>query len=442
MIREFCKFVAPTIASLWIYALYTMVDGMFVGRGVGETALASVNLSMPYVTLIYTLSILLATGASTVISVALGKKEDDRASALFSMNFAVIGCIAALVTILTLTFLDQIVVFLGATQDNIAYVKEYVGVIATFSVFFMLAYNMETFVKTDGAPAVAIIGSLACGLTNVLLDYVFVMVFHWGVWGAAIATGISQVVATFIFVIYFLRYGKVLKFKRFRLDLAIYRKIIPLGLASGITEMSGGVVIYLFNWTILKCIGESGLVSYTVISYINTLVLNTMSGVSQGIQPIISYHYGAGEKRAYHKLLVYALTLTGFITAVYCILLEGFPGIFVQIFLNYHDDVALFVATERALRLYAVSFLFMGFNVVASGYFTAVEWPAYSFVLSIGRGLIFVALFLQILVSVGGADGIWLSPVASEALCAVIALCFLMRKKASVRQTCLNSDSA
>ena len=199
LLKKFFKFVLPSIVSMWIFALYTMVDGMFVAWGVGESALASVNLSMPYVIMIFTIGLLMATGTSTLISISLGKKEEEQASRLFTMNLAVLTVLSLAVTAVSLIFLEPIALFLGASPDNLTYVKEYVGTISVFAVFFILSYNMEALVKTDGTPMVSAIGVTACGLTNVILDYVFVMKFHWGVFGAAFATGL-QVASTVIFL--------------------------------------------------------------------------------------------------------------------------------------------------------------------------------------------------------------------------------------------------
>ena len=414
---------------MWIFALYTMVDGMFVAWGVGERALASVNLSMPYVIFIFSVGLMMATGTSTLISIALGQKKEDEAGSLFSMNLVVLTVISLAVTAVTFLFLEPIAVFLGASPDNLAYVKEYVGTIAAFAVFFILSYNMEALVKTDGTPVVSTIGVMACGLTNVALDYVFVMRFHWGVWGAAFATGLAQVASTAIFFLYFAKFRKKLRFRRFKWNLGAYRKIIPLGLSNGFTELSGGLVVFLFNQVILSVIGEPGIVSYTVISYINTLVLNTMAGIAQGMQPVTSYYYGAKEREKCQKLLKYSLVMELIVSVVYVLLLELFPRIFVGAFLDPADR-ALFDYTADALKMYSLSFLLIGFNVVAAGYFTAVERPWPSFFVSAGRGLFFLAGALALLVWLFGENGIWLSPVVSEVGCAVLAaVCFWMGKK-------------
>lgn len=427
LLKNFFKYVIPSILSMWVFALYTMVDGMFVAWGVGERALASVNLSMPYVIFIFSIGLLMATGTSTLIAIALGQKQEKEASSLFTMNLVVMSLMSLAVTVLSLVFLEPLALLLGASGDNLKYIKEYVGTIAVFAIFFILSYNMEALVKTDGTPMVSTIGVIACGLTNVALDYLFVMKFHWGVFGAAFATGLAQVTSAVIFFIYFAKFRKKLRFCRFKWNPGIYKKIIPLGVSNGFTELSGGLVVFMFNKTILHVIGEQGIVSYTVISYINTLVLNTMAGIAQGMQPLTSYHYGSEQIGECRKLLRYSMVMEAVVSAVYLLGLELFPQVFVGVFLGRED--ALFSYTIKALQTYSLSFIFIGYNVVSAGYFTAVERPWHSFLISAGRGLFFLSGTLPVMVWLLGEPGIWLSPFVSELICAAFAGFFLISQK-------------
>ncbi len=281
---------------MWAFSLYTMVDGVFVARGVGETAMAAVNLSAPFTSLVFTVGVLLATGTSTVISVALGRGELERARNDFNQNLAVTAAVSLLLTALVLLSLERTALILGATPDTLEYVKEYVGTIAVFAVFFTVSYNLEVQVKANGAPQVSTVGVLSCALMNVALDALFVVGLGWGVWGAALATGLAQVSSTAVFLVYFLTHRERLRLGRFRLKLRRYRRIVPLGLSEGLNELSNGLVIFLFNHTILRFIGEQALPAYTVISYVNTLVLMTMTGTAQGMQPLVSYALGAGRQ--------------------------------------------------------------------------------------------------------------------------------------------------
>ena len=371
LLKRFFKFVIPSIVSMWIFSLYTMVDGIFVAWGVGEHALTAVNLSMPFTSLVFMVGILLATGTSTVISIALGQGDLDRARNYFNQNLFVTGIASLLLGALVLLNLERVALFLGATPDTLVYVKEYVGTIAAFAIFFTISYNLEVQVKANGAPHISTIGVISCALMNMVLDAVFVLVFHWGVWGAAFATGLAQVTSTCVFFGYFLTHRERLRVGRFKLDLAAYRRILPLGLSEGLNELSNGLVIFLFNHTILRVIGEGALASYTIISYVNTLVLMTMTGTAQGA-------------------IVSAFLPT---------------------------DSAVFSYSISALRMYSSSFLVLGFNVIFAAFFTAVERPVFAFSISFGRSLVLLVASLLILSSLFGDKGIWFSTLCSELLC-------------------------
>lgn len=425
LVKRFFRFVIPSIVSMWIFSLYSMVDGIFVARGVGDHALAAVNLSMPYTSLVFTLGILLATGTSTVISISLGQKDLDRARTYFNQNLCVTAVVSLALGAVTLLNLERIALFLGATPSTLTYVKEYVGVIAIFAVFFTVSYNLEVQVKANGAPQVSTIGVLSCALMNVVLDYVFVMKFGWGVWGAAVATGLAQMTSTTVFLVYFFTHQERLRLGRFTPEPRVYRRILPLGLSDGLSELSNGLVIFLFNRVILTVLGEGEVVSYTIISYVNTLVLMTMIGTAQGIQPLVSFHLGAGERPICHRLLKYGLGLIVLFSGLsFGIGQLGAVGI-VDLFLEEGNE--LFAYSIHALRRYSWVFLVMGFNVIMAGFFTAMERPAYSLTISLGRGLILLAGSLFAMAALFGGEGIWLSPLVAELLCLGITVFFALR---------------
>ncbi len=419
--KTFLKFALPSVASMWAFSLYTMVDGLFVARGVGESGMAAVNLSMPFTSLVFMVGVLLATGTSTVISVALGQERLEEARDYFNQNLAVTGAVSLLLTAAVLLNLEAVALFLGATPDTLDYVKEYVGTIAVFAVFFTVSYNLEVQVKANGAPQVSTIGVLSCAVMNVALDALFVIGFGWGVWGAALATGLAQVTSTAVFLAYFLTHRERLQLGRFRRNLGAYRRILPLGLSEGLNELSNGLVVFLFNHTILRVIGEQALPAYTIISYVNTLVLMTMTGIAQGMQPLVSYALGAERRRDCHRLLKYGVAAAALFAILSFALGELGAPLVVEAFLG--RDSAVFSYSVSALRMYAWSFLAMGFNVVFAAFFTAVERPVPAFVISLSRSLVLLSASLLAMSTVFGDRGIWLSTLVSELGCLMITAC-------------------
>lgn len=424
LIGQFARYVTPSVVSMIIFSFYTMADGLFVAHGVGEQALAAVNLSAPYNSIIFAVGLLMAVGTSTIIAVSLGRGDEAEACRIFSQNICVVALIAIVISILTLLNLERFALFLGADSKTLVYVKQYVGTIAPFAIFFIVSYNLEVLVKTDGTPALSVIGVTCAGLSNVILDWLFVIKLHWGVWGAAFATGLAQVFSTLIFLSYFIFKSRRLKLKRFKPNPGIYKRIIPLGLADSITDMSNGIVLFLYNRTILSVIGVGGVVCYTVIGYINTLVIMIISGVSQGIQPLISFHHGKKEGhicRSFYKMGLVTAVIFGVIAfAVSHLFAHGLVGMFLK------TSSPSFDMGVEALRLYAWSFLLAGYNIVTAAYFTATEHPHLSLPVSLGRGLLFPAASLALLPLIIGGRGVWLSAAAAELICVVLTTIFLM----------------
>jgi Na+-driven multidrug efflux pump len=269
-----------------------------------------------------------------------------------------------------------------------------------------------------------------------VLDYLFVMVFRWGVAGAAWATGIAQLLSTLLLLSHFLGKRARLRFSRFEFRLEELLRSVRLGFGDAVTEFSVGAAIFLFNRRILQIVGAEGGVSYTVMAYVTTLVVMTMSGISQGMQPLLSYQYGRGDEARCRYLLSLALKTAVCCSIAWFALMEVFTGAFVRLFIDAGENAALLADSVRAFRIYAVSYLFIGVNVVLATYFSSVERPIFGVALSASRGLFVIAVSLFAMSAIFGELGIWLSPVVSEVAClGVAAFCLhaLRSGKGAVR---------
>ena len=279
LLSQFLHFVAATVASLMVFSLYSIVDGLMVSKGVNEYAMASVNLAVPFTNVLFSIGIIFAVGTSTIIAIYLGQGQGEKANSLFSQNTVLLSCIGLTITVLVLVFLEPFAVLLGAKDVTYQYTIDYLKGLAPFAVCFIVSYNMEVLIKTDGYPRLAILTVITGCLTNCVLDYVAIFLLDWGVWGAAVATGLSQLLTCVIYLRHFLRGHNTFHFVKFKMDWSIYKRLLPIGVADGVTELCNGVMIFLFNRVILRCLGDDALVSYTIIAYVNTLIVNTMLGI-------------------------------------------------------------------------------------------------------------------------------------------------------------------
>lgn len=426
LLKQFFHFSAATVASLMVFSLYSIVDGLFVARGVGEYAMTAVNLSVPFVNLLFSIAVIFAVGTSTIIAYLLGQKNAQSANKLFSQNLATLAVIGVTISVLVLAFTEPLARLLGAEEVTLEYTIHYLQGLAPFAVCFMISYNLEVLVKTDGRPRLALVTVCVGCVTNCVLDYL--AIFHWGlgIWGAAAATGLSQLLTCIIYLTHFL--GKHTTFHpvRFRMDWKIYRRLLPIGISDGLTELCNGLMIFLFNHTILRCIGTDGLVAYTIIAYANTLVINITMGVSQGSQPLISFQNGRGDGTAIGNLLRYGLrTMCGIAAVCFTVLFLAAPKL-VAVYLPEAGAEMLTFATD-AFRRYSLCYLPVGFNIYIAGFLTAMERPLPAVSISTGRGLILQGSILLLLAAVLGGGSIWFAPVISEVLCLGLSVFFLLR---------------
>lgn len=435
---QFKQYVIPSVASMWVFSLYSMVDGAFVSRGVGSEALAAVNISTPYINTLFALSVLLSTGASTIVSMTLGKGDNKKASEYFTLNTVLLAIISIFITVISLLNLENIAIFLGATESTLPLVKGYLGNIILFVGFYLVSYGLELLIKCDGYPHLSTIGVIIAAITNIVLDYIFVIQFKWGVEGAALATGIARILSVSFFISHFLRKRGKLRFCKFKFDFNFIKRIIFIGIPDSMTEASLAVVILLFNQSILRLIGESALVSYSVICYITTLVLTTMLGISQGLQPICSYYYGKEDDRSVLKLLDMSISYIKKSSIIAFLLVIIFANQIVAMFID-KSDMSLFLYTVKTLRISSVAYLIMGYNVIISGFCVATGKAIHASIVSLGRGLVVIALSLIIMTFIFGGSGIWMATFVSEAIVLAISSIILRNNKLRIKNN-IKSD--
>ena len=424
----FLVYIFPSMVTMIFLSFYTTIDGFFASRFIDKEALAAINIVLPITCVYFGLAVMLATGASAVISMKLGEGRDKEANSFFSFTLQVLIGVALLLTAGGVLFLKPILRALGSTEILMPYTIPYGLVSILFILPMMLKLFLEYFVRVDDAPGVALAMSATGLIGNVVLDALFIIVFDMGILGAALGTAVSITISAAIGMIYFFRYSKRLKLGTPQANWRLLGYCCYNGSSEMFTEFSTGIATFLFNLAVLKIYGEAGVSAYSLITYAYYFFIAFYFGVSVGAAPVISYNYGAGNGKKMREYFLYsAFTIIWASFTIFLICYFG-NGLFVHLFSKEAEVIA--IATP-ALRLFSYGFLFMGLNVFAGSLFTAVCNGKISAILSLLRSLVFVVVGIYLLPRTAlGISGIWLTVPFAEFCTMVITLwyCYRYRK--------------
>ena len=407
-----------------IFSLYSMVDGFFVSKFVGVEALSAVNLSMPFINIVFALGIIAAVGSQTMCGVFIGRKNYMKANKIFSFNIKTVTISSIILTVLFYFNMDTIARLLGATEDLKPLVIDYLGYIVYFVPFLMISYNFEVMVKVDGFPRLAVATVITCGLSNVILDYVFVGLMGHGLAGAAVATGFSQVISTVVYLIHFTVGKSNLEFVEVKFSFDTLKSIFSLGVGDFVSEVGIAMIVLFYNIFIIKFLGEKSIATFSVISYVNNLALTCFAGITQGTQPLLSYYYGKKDYDSLKKLFRLA-TAAIFVTGVvFLVASQLFPERIFRIFLDVDKETLSY--SVESLRKFSISFMITGFNVLIAAVCVSFLKPKYSVTINILRSFVTIYLALFVLTMVEPTL-IWFASALSEAVTLIFAYYFYRR---------------
>ncbi|MDP0505907.1 MAG: MATE family efflux transporter [Fusobacterium sp. JB019] len=414
------KYGYPSVITMWIFSLYTIVDGTFIGRYLGAKEIAAVNIVMPYVNLSFALGIMIAIGSSTIIAINLGEGNKEKANKIYSLSLELLFLFGSLLGILGILFPKKIVAFLGANDIILNDAATYLFYLSFFTLFYLLSYGFEVFVRIEGCPSYSMICLCIGAALNIILDYYFILHLNLGIQGAALATGIAQFGTALSLFMYLVFKSKKLKFSPIKLSFINSITICYKGLSEFVTEIATGIVIMAFNIVIMRIMGEKGVSAFGIIGYISTLVTMTMIGFSQGIQPVISYNYGALNFKRIKNILKIELVTVLILGALFYIFINTYVGNIISIFIT--DDKTIYNITKKAINIYSFTYLLVGINIIISAFFTAIENSFVSSILSTIRGFIIINLLLYTFPSFFHESGIWLSAPTNEFLTLIISI--------------------
>ena len=424
------RFTLPSVVMMVFTSVYGVVDGIFVSNFAGKTAFAAINLIMPYLMLFGTLGFMLGTGGTALISMTLGMGDKKKANGLFSMLTYVCIIGGAVLMVISLLFLHPAAIVLGAEGEMLACCVSY-GIIVQLALpAYVLQFAYQSFCVAAEKPNLSLGMTVASGVCNIVLDALFVGVFHWGLEGAAVATAISQVLGGVIPLIYFARPNpSLLQLGKPALDFKALLRACTNGSSELMSNLSMSLVSMLYNLQLMQYAGENGIAAYGVIMYVNFIFISVFIGFSIGSAPLVGYNHGANnhgeQKSLLRKSIVVLLALAVLMTLAGELLAKPLARIFVSY------DEALMDMTVRGFMIYTLSFLLCGFNIFGSSFFTALNNGLISALISFIRTLVCQTAAVLLLPLWLGLDGIWWSIVAAEliALTLTVIFIFCFRKK-------------
>lgn len=414
----FAKYVSLNIIGMIGLSCYILADTFFVAQGVGINGLSALNLAIPIYSFIHGTGLMIGMGGATRYSIS--KSKETFTQSLYYAFF--ISCLYLIVGIL---FSKQLAILLGADSDTLQDANIYLRTILNFAPMFLLNNVIICFVRNDDNPQLSMAAMLIGSFSNIILDYIFIFPCKMGMFGAAFATGIAPVISLMILSLHFIKKKNTFYFKRQKPKFKTFIDIMSLGVSSLITEFSSGIVIIVINIIILKLEGNVGVAAYGVIANIALVIISVFTGISQGIQPIVSRLYSHKNKEEIKMVMKYGyITAITISIAVYCIFFifaEPIVGVF-----NKDSNLHLAEIATLGIRVYFIAFIFAGINILSATYFSSVENPKYAFIISILRGFIIIIPTAFILSRILGIFGVWVAMTVTELI--VLMVCAIMIK--------------
>ena len=424
------RFTIPTIAMMIFTSIYGVVDGLFVSNIVGSEAFAGVNLIIPALMMLGSVGFMVGTGGSALVSKTIGEGNKKLANRYFSMLIYFLLIVGIVLSILGNVFIRQISELLGAKGEMVDICSTYGRTLLCSLPFFMLQNCFQSFLVVAEKPSMGLCVSVIAGLSNMVLDFLFIYVFRLGVFGAALATAISEFVGAAIPLIFFIRKNNSpLKLIKTKLELKPILRTCSNGSSEMVTNISMSLVNMLYNLQLVKFAGYDGVVAYGIIMYVGFIFSGTYLGYCVGVAPIVGYHYGAANTAELKNLFKKSLFLLSSAAVVLTACAELLSSVLAGIFVGYNQD--LHDMTTNAIQLFALSYIISGINIFASAFFTALNNGLVSAVISFMRTLVFQIAFIFILPELLGLNGIWLAVVGAEICSLIVSVSFFVanRKK-------------
>ena len=415
--RQILYYIFPSAGGLCVTYLYNIVDGIFVGRGVGALALAAVNITVPFITTLVAISTLFAMGGSTVIAIRLGRGDKKGANDAFMTALVLTFLLSILLLIVGMAFPEQIVRLCGSSDTVLPLAKEYLFFYTAFAIPFLLSNCLAIFVRNDGAPGLAFWGMCSGAVANIFLDWLFIFPMKMGIMGAAVASGLGQVLSFVILISHFIRKKGDLRICRYRYSFVLVKKICNRGVPECFSQLNTPVTAFCYNWVLAGTMGDIGVATFSVLSFIYSLANAILSGVAQGLQPLWGHAFGKNEKEELRSDFRAGMKINLAASVVIYVILVVFRVPAIRLF---NSEPELVEMASGALPVFAVSFIFMAVNLIFTAYFYSTKQTWKSNIIAVSRGIVVKAAAIFLVPMLFGETWVWASAAVAEVITLII----------------------
>lgn len=424
--KLFVMYSIPAIISMLILGTQSIIDGLFVGNYVGENAMASVNIAQPFSQFYVACLMVVVIGSLSYMGRSLGEKDIVKTQNIYRTSLILLIVIASIITIVGFFFSDQIAFILGANETLLSDTSLYIKIVSIFLVPMFLMTQFAFSNRLLEKPDLYFKGMLLSLTINILSNIILVKYMELGVLGTAISTGIAEPIAILYVIWPHIDRKNVINIFAGRFDKSTIVPVVSNGASEGMTSIASAITTYLFNMTFMKTLGEVGVASFTIISYISLFSTFIMFGIADGVGPLISYNYGAQIFKRVKDVMRFSFIISFIIGLILAITLFFFGENLVGLFIRDNKDI-IKIATFGT-KIFAVGFLFTGFNILSSSYFTSIGLAKESIIIALSRGLIFILVGITILPAIFSDSGIWMVMPFAEIL-TLLVCCFLLKRE-------------
>lgn len=420
--KSFFQYLIPTLIGMMLMSVNIVIDGIFVGNGVGSVALAGVTIAVPVFSIIISIALLIGVGGGALYSMAIGEGNAIQAQKIFSISIFLLITITIVISFISYLNMETLANVFGANEETLPYAIDYMKILFIFALIIAIETCLSIFVRNDGGPQLAMVGLIVSAVLNIVIDYWMIFILELGVIGASLATVIATFIGLLVLVTHFFKKDTGLRFVRFKWTRKDIKQIGAIGFPSFLSEAGMGVFIIGYNIAIAHYAGTNGLAAFSVINYLHTFMFLAFIGIGSTIQPMISYYYGAKSYKMIKETVKIA-EKTALVLGV-AFLIIGLVGaeFLVSIFGVSSDEITK-LATN-GIKLFFIGYLFMGINFIYMTYFQSIGYVKPSTNITIFRGFILLGIMLFLLPFWLGVAGIWLALPIAEGIVAIVLIIF------------------